>query len=230
MRWIAFITVIILIGSCTALKPVIAKQADAEPSQHTTQPAFIENITANTAPQNKNVQAEPAVKYSLHKNIISSPGNIIESIGPLQFKYAILMDVAVEELNNSNSKLLQYIEDWYGTPYHFGGSTKNGIDCSAFAGNLVEAVFGIGLPRMAKDQYKVCRRISKDDLEEGDLVFFHTTRKGISHVGVYLGNNKFVHASLNYGVTISDLGDGYYARTLIGTGRVKQNNTAVSVN
>jgi lipoprotein Spr len=75
---------------------------------------------------------------------------------------------------------------------------------------------------MAKEQYKASSRIHKDDLERGDLVFFHTTRKGISHVGVYLGNNKFVHASVNYGVTISDLAESYYDRTFVGAGRVKQ--------
>ncbi len=138
------------------------------------------------------------------------------------------MDIPVESLNNM--KLFSFIDDWYGTPYRFGGSTKNGIDCSAFSCSLMTAVFGIGLPRMAKDQYNVCERIKRDELEEGDLVFFHTTRKGISHVGVYLGNNKFVHASLNYGVTISDLNDPYYSRTFRGGGRTKQVNTTASGN
>ena len=231
MRLVAFISVIILFTSCTALKPVINKQADNASSQRAAEPRFIEHITINPTAKNSNIKMEPADKYSVGKNIISMPGSGIEVINPLQFKYAILMDLPVEELNNSNSKLLEFIEEWYGVPYHFGGSSKDGIDCSAFSGSLMATVFGVGLPRMAKDQYKVCRRISKIDLEEGDLVFFHTTRRGVSHVGVYLGNNKFVHASLNYGVTISDLGDGYYARKLIGAGRVKQTNTSsVSAN
>jgi cell wall-associated NlpC family hydrolase len=81
---------------------------------------------------------------------------------------------------------------------------------------------------MAKEQYKVCEHIKRNDLEEGDLVFFHTTRKGISHVGVYLGNNKFVHASLNYGVTISDLNDPYYSRAFRAGGRVRENNNSTA--
>jgi cell wall-associated NlpC family hydrolase len=229
MRLSGLIAIIILFSSCTALKPVMGKQANAQTSQRSNEPRFIETIS--TTPGSQHVNIEPFSKYPVDKNIITKSGNAIEVMNPLQFKYAILMDVAVEELNKGNTRLFGFIEDWYGTPYHFGGSTRNGIDCSAFAGNLMVAVFGIGLPRMAKDQYKVCQRISKDEMEEGDLVFFHTTRKGISHVGVYLGNNKFVHASLNYGVTISDLGDGYYARKLVAAGRVKSSNTsAVSAN
>jgi cell wall-associated NlpC family hydrolase len=230
MRLIAFILLIVSFASCTSLKPVISKPAGNAASSRNTEPRFIENITINQSSQTAHIKAEPADRYAVNNNIVSVPGAGIEIISPLQFKYAILMDLPVEQLNNSNNKLLEFIEDWYGTPYHFGGSTKDGIDCSAFAGNLMVAVFGIGLPRMAKEQFKVCRRISKTELEEGDLVFFHTTRKGVSHVGVYLGNNKFVHASLNYGVTISDMGDGYYARRLVGAGRVKQTSSSVSAN
>jgi cell wall-associated NlpC family hydrolase len=226
MRLLGLIAVIILFTSCTSLKPVIGKQADAQTSQRVNEPRFIENIS--THPSNHAVNIEPFNKYPVDKKIVTKSGNTIEVMNPLQFKYAILMDVAVEEFKNSNTRLFDFIEDWYGTPYRFGGSSKDGIDCSAFAGNLIATVFGVGLPRMAKDQYKVCRRVSKTEMEEGDLVFFHTTRKGISHVGVYLGNNKFVHASLNYGVTISDLGDGYYARKLVAAGRVKQTNTVAA--
>jgi lipoprotein Spr len=146
----------------------------------------------------------------------------------MQFKYAILMNVPVEALKNL--KLFSFIDEWYGIPYRFGGSSKAGIDCSAFSGNLMTTVFGVGLPRMAKDQYNACERVQKNELEEGDLVFFHTTRKGISHVGVYLGNNKFVHASLNYGVTISDLTDPYYSHSFRGGGRAARQNTTASGN
>jgi cell wall-associated NlpC family hydrolase len=229
MRLLCVIAVIISFASCTALKPVIGKQDDAQTTQRSHETRFIEHIATN--PSNHPASIEPVNKYPVEKKMIAKPGNAIEVMNPVQFKYAILMNLPVEELNSSNTRLFDFIEEWYGTPYRFGGSSKEGIDCSAFAGNLISSVFGVGLPRMAKDQYKVCRRVSKNELEEGDLVFFHTTRKGISHVGVYLGNNKFVHASLNYGVTISDLGDGYYAHKLVATGRVKQTNTiAASAN
>ena len=97
-----------------------------------------------------------------------------------------------------------------------------GIDCSAFTCQLYTDVYHVSqLPRMSADQYKATRRIPKKDLREGDLVFFHTLGKGhkVTHVGVYLYNNRFVHASIA-GVQISDLGEGYYRQHYVGAGRI----------
>ena len=80
-------------------------------------------------------------------------------------------------------------------------------------------MYGIALPRTAKDQYGISEKIFRDDLQEGDLVFFNT-RGGVSHVGVYLGNNYFVHSSVHDGVTISSLNDAYYNSKFITGGRV----------
>lgn len=142
----------------------------------------------------------------------------IENSNLLQFKYAVLTDVPVEAL--SNLGLLNFIEEWYGTPYRYGGSTKKGIDCSAFTLGLMNSVFKITIPRTVKEQYESTQRIDKSELRLGDLVFFNT-RGYISHVGVYLFNNKFVHASTSSGVMISDLDDGYFSKKYMGAGRLK---------
>ncbi|HZX59805.1 MAG TPA: NlpC/P60 family protein [Mucilaginibacter sp.] len=202
-------------SSCSVFRPASSPPAPAKTEKST---EFIENISIT--PYSPGNQPASASAVATNKAPMARENSSSEISG-LQFKYGILMDVPVETL--TNIKLFSFIDEWYGTPYRFGGNTKDGVDCSAFAGYLVTAVYGMGLPRMARDQYTACERLKKSQLSEGDLVFFHTTRKGISHVGVYLGNSKFVHASLNYGVTISDLNDPYYARTFRGGGRVRTN-------
>lgn len=140
----------------------------------------------------------------------------IERCSSLQFKYALLLDVEVESI--SNAGLLSFIEEWSGTRYRYGGKTKEGIDCSAYSGALCNTVFGLNLPRTARDQYASCNKLKRDELQEGDLVFFNT-RGGVSHVGVYLANGYFTHASTSNGVMISNLDEGYYSKRFIGGGR-----------
>jgi lipoprotein Spr len=228
MRFIAFITVILVFSSCSSLKPAVNKQPESAGTQNTrsSSPQFIEHITVNgSSTGNSRTMANTAKPAENNAPSYAATGNSnIENLASLQFKYSVLVDAPVEQLNNI--RLWQYIDDWYGAHYRFGGNTKQGIDCSAFAGGLMSAVFGIGLPRMAKDQYHTGERVPKDDLQEGDLVFFHTTRKGVSHVGVYLTNNKFVHASTNYGVVISDLNDPYYSRAFVGARRERGDSAA----
>ena len=141
----------------------------------------------------------------------------IESITGLQIKYAQILNVEIETVKNL--ALLNFIEEWWRTRYRFGGSSKSGIDCSAFAGLLQRNVYGNELPRMAKEQYKLCEKISREEINEGDLVFFNT-RGGVSHVGVYLANGYFVHSSTKEGVTISSLDEDYYHRKFISAGRI----------
>jgi Cell wall-associated hydrolases (invasion-associated proteins) len=154
----------------------------------------------------------------------------LESVDKLQLKYAVVMDAYVENLTNTT--LLQKIDEWWGTQYCYGGNTKNCTDCSAFTQTMLQDVYKIKMPRTAQEQYNTCDKIDEGELHEGDLVFFHGTagRRGpyISHVGIYLSNNKFVHASSNYGVTISDLNDAFYRKHFAGGGRAGQPVTTSS--
>ncbi|MEO6547408.1 MAG: NlpC/P60 family protein [Ferruginibacter sp.] len=141
----------------------------------------------------------------------------IELSNSIQFKYATMMDREVESI--TNIRLYNFIEEWWATRYVYGGADRNGIDCSAFTGKLLSEVYGLNVPRMAKDQYKVCEKLTMEALVEGDLVFFDR-KGGISHVGLYLGDNYFVHSSVHDGVTISSLTDEYYSKKFISGGRV----------
>lgn len=190
------------------------------PKQLPRDPRFLDNISMKPFEENNTQAATTNAPLSeSHKNV---PGMAystdIENCNPLQFKYAILMEEPVETV--TNERLISFLENWYGTPYKFGGENKTGIDCSAFSSLLMDSVFGIALPRTCRSQYEMGVKIKKPQLEEGDLVFFNTTG-GISHVGVYLANNKFVHAGTSSGVAISDLDDAYYKKRFIGASRVK---------
>ncbi|WP_291963821.1 C40 family peptidase [Caloramator sp.] len=107
-----------------------------------------------------------------------------------------------------------------GVRYVYGGTTTNGLDCSGFV-QYVYKKMGVVLPRTASQQARVGLAVSKDNLRKGDLVFFETVSAGISHVGIYLGNGKFIHASsTKKGVTISSLNSGYYNERYRGAVRI----------
>jgi cell wall-associated NlpC family hydrolase len=218
-----FIVAFFLLASCSTVRPGASRQgASTTTTSSSGSIQFIDNISVTpSGRQDKSGSSiTPVTASSESRPARVNPGAGIENSAALQFKFAILENASVEELDNL--KLLSFMDYWYGAPYHYGGMSRDGIDCSAFAFLLLSSVYGVAsLPRTSKEQYESSRHIRRDELQEGDLVFFHTLgrRKAVTHVGVYLRNNKFIHASVS-GVMISDLGDGYYDRHYIGAGRV----------
>ena len=206
-----------LLASCTSMKKSTSAATVGEKTEKKTRnPKFLDNIRINPAAHTAVAKADKKTE----KNTASGTSSIsvIESCNVLQFKYSILINTPVELL--SNYKLLQFIDEWYGTPYRFGGSTKTGVDCSAFTSFLLTNVYGVTIPRTSKEQFDVSQRIDKNELQEGDLVFFNSKGR-INHVGVYVGNNKFAHASTSSGVMISDLDEAYFSKRYAGSGRVR---------
>ena len=128
-----------------------------------------------------------------------------------------IMGVALSA--TSNMKLFHFVYDWIGTPYRFGGSSKKGIDCSAFTKELYSEVFNLDIKRNSRDIFSMVSPVGKEELKEGDLVFFKIHSRRISHIGIYLGNNRFAHAS-SKGVAISSLDDAYYSRYFYKGGRL----------
>ena len=184
--------------ACNTLKPQSSDKTAAQDDKQKrpTSLEFISDVSIKPVnnPYNTPSSSGKATYYK-QPHIISYHISAIEDFSSLQFKYAILEDALVEEMQNE--KLLGFMEQWYGAKYHFGGNGKEGIDCSAFSSTLMSSVYGISnLPRMARDQYVAA-----------------------PHVGVYLRNNKFIHASIS-GVMISDMGVGYYASHFVGAGRL----------
>ena len=104
------------------------------------------------------------------------------------------------------------VAQWTGTPHVLGGTTARGIDCSAFVQNVYSDAFDISLPRTTSDQARRGNEVRQRELRPGDLVFFKPPTK-TRHVGIYLSNGEFAHASSSQGVTISDINHDYWQRS-----------------
>lgn len=134
------------------------------------------------------------------------------------------------ELSNTNKDddynmpLYAEVSLWLGVPYRYGGLSRKGLDCSGFTYLVYQKVYNKKLPRSSNDMSKIkMHNVSKRNLQTGDLVFFATSKKKnkINHVGIYLKDGCFIHASTSKGVIVSRLDEGYYDRTWKKGGRVK---------
>lgn len=131
----------------------------------------------------------------------------------------------------SKKDIMDQVMDWLGTNYVFGGTSRSGIDCSAFTQTVFKNGAKVNLPRTAAMQYEEGKTIKRENLEFGDLVFFHTlTHTYVSHVGIYLGDNLFAHASSRNGVTVSSLESAYYGSRMIGARRFSAGKSRISAN
>lgn len=125
-------------------------------------------------------------------------------------------------ISEDNIDLYREVADWIGTKYRRGGMSRSSVDCSGFTNIIYKNVFSTQLPRVSTEiANKVKEAVAKEDLQPGDLVFFSTFGKRyINHVGVYIGEGLFVHASIKKGVTVSSLSEGYYSKAWRKGGRM----------
>ena len=138
--------------------------------------------------------------------------------GKMQKKYAELLDVPANRITNKD--LYEFIDKWLNTKYQYGAQQNTGIDCSGFTQLLYGSVFNKKIARTSESQYNASKHInSKNNLQEGDLVFFTTIKgKKISHVGVYLQNDRFINAT-SKGVVISDMKTKYWDERFVAGGK-----------
>ncbi|MBA2174415.1 C40 family peptidase [Halobacillus locisalis] len=135
---------------------------------------------------------------------------------------------AKEAFASTQEKLLDVSKQYIGVPYSFGGSTPHGFDCSGYTSYVFNEM-GISIPRTTLTQWEVGSSVSRSDLQVGDLVFFKNTyRAGISHVGIYVGNNDFISATSSRGIAIVSMSSNYWGPRYVGAKRVSNFNVANS--
>lgn len=142
-------------------------------------------------------------------------------VGPATYRAIFGRDLAVSRDVSTASlrRVIQTAMRYVGVPYVFGGNTPDGFDCSGFT-RYVFARGGVSLPRMADEQYALGQSVSKARLEPGDLVFFTTYAPGASHVGIYLGEGKFISATSSRGVAVDRMDNSYWRARYVGARRL----------
>ncbi|MTC59298.1 bifunctional murein DD-endopeptidase/murein LD-carboxypeptidase [Providencia rustigianii] len=120
---------------------------------------------------------------------------------------------------DTKSKIMDQYASWKGVSYRLGGTTKSGIDCSSFVQRTFFEQFGVQLPRTTSEQESSGKSVKRNSLKAGDLVLFKTGRR-MKHVGIYIGDNKFVHASTSNGVIVSEMSNDYWSKRYYASRRV----------
>lgn len=152
----------------------------------------------------------------------SAPKSSVVSAAPKKENVDSKKTEIAEPGSFEQQKMMDAILAWLGTPYELGGETKSGIDCSAFSKEIFKTSAGISLPRTTEQQMKLGTTVAQDNLKFGDLIFFNTTGQNPSHVGIYIGDDMFAHASVSFGVTLSSLYSSYYKKRYTEARRIIQ--------
>ncbi|WP_272679884.1 bifunctional murein DD-endopeptidase/murein LD-carboxypeptidase [Providencia sp. PROV032] len=120
---------------------------------------------------------------------------------------------------DTKSKIMDQYANWKGVAYRLGGTTKKGVDCSSFVQRTFFEQFGVELPRTTSEQESSGKSVKRNNLKVGDIVLFKTGRT-MKHVGIYIGDEKFVHASTSSGVIVSEMTNSYWSKRYYASRRI----------
>lgn len=177
------------------------------------------------------LRAIPAVAVAALLSACSSThtANMHPETHAVDSKNSFLLQASQDEFEEMvrnldvKSRIMDQYASWKGVRYRLGGSTRNGIDCSAFVQRTFQEQFGMTLPRSTSEQKDIGKSISRNKLVIGDLVLFKAGSTG-RHIGIYIGNNQFVHASTSSGVIISSMDEPYWNKRYNQARRVLTNS------
>ncbi len=212
----------------------MAHLSSAQPSALMPDTEIISGVSLNSSPSDYSASAlmpdteiisgvSPDSSPSDYSASVLMPDTDISlSLSDLLFysKYSDKLGINLD--GTENKDLIMAIDEWFGTPFRMGGCSKYGVDCSCFVKKIYDDVYGLYLSRTSKSiYYEDLIPVKKEDLQEGDILCFKIRGRRISHIGIYLKDNKFVHASRKRGVMINDLNEKYYKKRYFSGGRVK---------
>lgn len=192
-----YLIAMLMLTGCTSLKNFMAR--DLEDEDFIIGQLYIDEVVKETPVIAKPVESKPKKNASDCNNALGLKCN-----------------------DSDNEALYEAVNSWLGVPYKYGGTDRNGIDCSAFVGTIFRQVYNVTLHRTANDMLKDVKLITRAQLSEGDLVFFTNSKGKVSHVGIYLKDGLFAHSSTSNGVSVSRLDDTYWSKHFYKGGRVKR--------
>lgn len=193
--WFRFFCALASVLCCLSLE---ACQSTTASQRYRSQPVSREEIAALESERNPESTADPSSEQRRFSESVR-----LASIG-----------------KDAKTRLNEEINRYLGAKYRYGGQDANGFDCSGFTGKVFRDALRIELPRSSAAQAQIGTPVDPRDLQFGDLVFFNIYGRGISHVGIYIGNGNFVHASVKIGVTVSNLQERYYKQRYVTARRI----------
>jgi cell wall-associated NlpC family hydrolase len=198
------ILMLIVLSSCAPIAPRFRSGSSRPaPSSSDTKPVTAKRDSSNVSEKDEEASVDGAEKIASGARSFKTEKNNAIS-------------------NLDQSKMMREISKMMGVSYKLGGEDDHGIDCSAYTMHVYKNSIGKLLPRSSGEQFKMGIPVTHEDLKFGDLVFFNTTGDVASHVGIYLGDDLFAHASVSLGVTISSLESFYYKQRYEGARRIVQ--------
>ena len=202
VRAVSWLLPVLMLSGCLATAPRFRA-----PEHKASASGSVKGGSSSKAPSNKAGEEDKETRAEGADKVLSGERN-----------FRTEKNAAISNL--AHARMMQEISKMMGVSYKLGGEDENGIDCSAYTMLVYKNALGKQLPRSAAEQYKVGAPVTYQDLKFGDLVFFNTTGERASHVGIYLGDDLFAHASVSLGVTISSLESVYYKKRYDGARRI----------